>query len=570
MRSPTTADSFQSTLLPSAEAQETAQPPRLSSTTVAAAHSEDAKPAKGQALTFGLELEFNIAFTEQTLVSILDSHNINYSYIQKEHPDSGHSSLLMAEDYSKYCRSKYPSWGIAMPLDAKDLYTNAVLTSPAYGTVCKQTGQCQRVRSYVSEPPLLAHDLMQQRNLQVDVRAIIRNLGIDQSDILLPGSTGSGDYLLCRSADYSKWTLTNDHTLVGSLKPQLMQHLPSKVTASNVNDWDSHGIELISPVFRLDQKDQPIADLSSRLATLSSPSVDMVPSIWASLHVHIGFNAPQPCDPNFKTLQHLAYILLVHEDLITSLFPTHCSGLERIRSELVEPENPDDEMSYEDLQKIYAREEAAPDSASKDSESSAESGFTDASTAPTSASMDTQQNNSQKYAENEAQVLEAERTFTNHQNKLSNARFLASLLDVPYPAPSAAIAEAIFCTQSIPELVHLLQKPKDDKKPAGDVYRGYMYNFSNVLDFSPHGTGKPTVEFRQHECCIDAEKVGKWVRFVEGVVKKAEEMAAEHESHNNVFHIQEVEDFCRWISIDADDTRYWMERHGKFRKEQKI
>lgn len=573
MPSSNTTNLSQSAFLPSTEAEDPEQSPKQSST-ADAAHNDNATPTKGQAVTFGLELEFNIAFTEQTLVSMLERHNINYSYIQKGHPDSGHSILLTAEDYSKDCRSQYPSWGVAMPPDAEHLYTNATLTSPSYTTACKQTGQRQRVRGYVSEPLLLAQDLMKQHNLQVDVRAIIRNLGINQPDIPLPGITGSSDYFLCCFADYSKWTLTNDHTLIGSLKSQLMQHLPSKVAPSNVDDWDSHGIELVSPIFQLAQKDHAIADLSSRLATLCSPSADIVPSIWAGVHVHIGFHASRPGDLGLKSLQHLAYLLVLHEDLISSLFPSHCSGLESTISEPEEPEDRYAGMSEEEFEEACAREDAALGAVEgrSGSESSVESGFTNSSASfstTTSTNTDAPKTESEKDAENEAHVLAAEQTFTNHQNKLSNARYLCSLLGVPHPAPPAAIAEAVLSTQSIPELVRLLQRPKKVKEPEGNVYRGYMYNFSNILNFYLHGTDKPTVEFRQHECCIDAEKVWRWVRFVEGLVRKAEEMAAEHEPHNNVCHIQEVEAFCRWISLDADDTGYWIERYDNFRKKQK-
>lgn len=68
-----------------------------------------------------------------------------------------------------------------------------------------------------------------------------------------------------------------------------------------------------------------------------------------------------------------------------------------------------------------------------------------------------------------------------------------------------------------------------------------MYNFSNIAEFidmdtvpdperekgkgEGKGRGKPTVEFRQHECTIDAKAAGRWVRFIEGVVRKAETLA---------------------------------------------
>ncbi len=228
-------------------------------------------------------------------------------------------------------------------------------------------------------------------------------------------------------------------------------------------------------------------------------------------------------------------------------------------------------MSVEDFEEAWAREQTAPDDAAERSQSSAGSSFTHASasfsSSSTTISINTITENSvSEEAENEAQVLAAEKAFTNHQNKLSNACYLSSLLGLSYPTPASAMAEAIFSATSVPALVHLLQRPKNDKIPQGDVYRGYMYNFSNILNFYLHGAGKPAVEFRQHECCIDAEAVGRWVRFVERVVRKAEALAEKDEPINCMSSIQEVEDLCGWIGLDVDDIGYWVERRDRFGK----
>ena len=531
-------------------------------------------PRKGQAVTFGLELEFNIAFTEQAPVDTLDKHKIKYTHIQKEHLDSAHSSLLAAEDYSKTCRSRYPSWGIAMPLDAEDPYTNPLLTNATYNTAGKQSGQPLRVRSYISEPLLLAQQLMEANMLHADVRAIIRNLCATQPEIPLPGSESRSDYLLTSSADYSKWTLTNDHTLIGSLKSQLLSHLPSKITASNADNWDSYGIELVSPIFSLSNKADATEEISSYLSSLSSsPSTEIIPSTWAGLHIHIGFAATKPEDLNLKTLQCLAYILLVHENLISSLFSSHCSGFEPTVSEPEEPEDPYAGMSDEEFEEAWARDQAlmdAPETSSDDSP--VNSSFTDSSTCSfTTFDPDSQppQTEQQKDADNEQQVLLAEKNFTNHQNKLSNARYLASLLGAPHPAPPSAIAKAIFSATDITSLVHLLQRPKNEHRPDGDMYRGYMYNFSNILTFYQTGKGKPTVEFRQHECCIDAQVVERWVNFTEAIVKKAENLAANEDrnTHEEDFPKHNVEELCNWLSLAHEDKAYWTDRQRTLSKE---
>ena len=509
----------------------------------------------GQALTFGLELELNIAFTEQELVDSLKAYNVNYTGIQKTHSGTSHSDLLAAEDYSKSCRSQYPSWAVAMPMDDKDPYTNPMLTSSTHNTLSRETGQLVRHRGYISEPLLMAQRVMQRHDLNPEVKAVIRNLTANQPEMKLAGSQNESDCLLARSADYSNWTLTNDHTLIGNLKSQLLSELPTKIGTSNIDSWDSHGIELISPIFELSNKRASIEELSRHLSSLrSSKSIDILASTWAGLHVHIGFSATKPSDLDLKTLQNLAYILLTNEDLITSLFPSHCSGIQpETSSEPEEPEDPYAGLSEEEFEAAWARDQALLEEAEATSDSSADS-F--ASTTPTEQDLE---------ALNEAQVIKAEASFTNHQNKLSNARHLAGTLGKTHPVSADDVATAVFSTTTIEELVHLLQKPKVANKLEGDVYRGYMYNFSNLYDFVRTGKGKPTVEFRQHECCIDAENVGKWVNFTHATVKMAEQMSRTPEYMPSP---RTVDELTQWLGLDEEDRRYWAERHERFSKNQ--
>jgi Putative amidoligase enzyme len=98
---------------------------------------------------------------------------------------------------------------------------------------------------------------------------------------------------------------------------------------------------------------------------------------------------------------------------------------------------------------------------------------------------------------------------------------------------------------------------------------------------------KPTVEYRQHECYIDAESVGKWVYFVEGVVRKAEEIAAREEAVDGAvnggfaavgqarkytdmekFPMTDVRAFCAWIGLSEVEGRYWVERRERFEREK--
>ena len=96
--------------------------------------------------------------------------------------------------------------------------------------------------------------------------------------------------------------------------------------------------------------------------------------------------------------------------------------------------------------------------------------------------------------------------------------------------------------------------------------------------------GKPTVEFRQHECTIDAEVVGRWVGFLSQITKKAERMAAAEATaedvgdagrkgvdggmaHERIGRKESISDLCEWIGLGDEDRGYWVERGERFRAE---
>jgi Putative amidoligase enzyme len=523
--------------------------------------SDSTTPKIGYAVTFGLELEFNLSFTEPELLKTLDEFDIKYITIQKKHSEGAHGDLLAKNQYPHSCRSRYPSWAVVMPMDSREPFMNSLLTASMHNTTEEITKKLVRHRGYISEPLLMARTLMNVHDLDPNVRAVIRNFAQGLPEIRLPGSTSESDYLLCRSPDYTRWTLATDCSLIGSLKSQLISHLPCKINSTNRGNWDSHGIELISPIFQLSNKQAAINDLSAHLSALHSrETIDILPSTWAGLHIHIGFAASEPEEINLPTLQYLAYILLAHEDLITFLFPRHCSGLEQPpTTKPAEPVDPSAGMSDAEYEIWWEAEQARLDAQEANTASPT---FTETSTAGSSP-YDTETDEQR----NEQQVLTAERTFTNHQNKLSNARYLVSVLGAAHPLPPFGLADAMFSTTSVSDLVHLLQKPKNTSDPLGDVYRGYMYNFANILSFVETGKGKPTVEFRQHECCIDADDVAKWVDFIHAVVRKAEAAAMAGESYMDMLRWN-IEEFGEWIGLERADIDYWVERQIRFGKER--
>jgi hypothetical protein len=140
----------------------------------------------------------------------------------------------------------------------------------------------------------MAQDLLSTQNLPAEVRVVVRTSDQDQDIPLTNPISDQQNYLLSNSADYTKWKLTNDHTLNGNLKSQRQSKLPHKINATNIDNWDSHGIGLISPVFSLAKQQSALTTLNKYLSTLlvsSDSDISALTSIWAGIHVHLGFNA---------------------------------------------------------------------------------------------------------------------------------------------------------------------------------------------------------------------------------------------------------------------------------------
>jgi hypothetical protein len=79
---------------------------------------------------------------------------------------------------------------------------------------------------------------------------------------------------------------------------------------------------------------------------------------------------------------------------------------------------------------------------------------------------------------------------------------------------------------TITNLVCLLQHTDQN----GNTYRGYMYNFANLVNFVTDSdksweTPRSTVEFRQHGCGLDIDTFRHWVLFVRAIVGKPEDNA---------------------------------------------
>ncbi|KAA6409907.1 MAG: hypothetical protein FRX48_06520 [Lasallia pustulata] len=110
----------------------------------------------------------------------------------------------------------------------------------------------------------------------------------------------------------------DEATLLAKLRPRI----------GTVGHWDSHGIELVSPVFGFTPTVfDELSDLLTRLKGTDADDHGALITDNCGLHIHVGL-PPTPGTSNFQnprfdlpTLQHLAYLLVMYEPHISTLHP---------------------------------------------------------------------------------------------------------------------------------------------------------------------------------------------------------------------------------------------------------
>jgi hypothetical protein len=522
------------------------------------------------ATTFGIELECVFAFKEDLLKHVISKYNLGAGIIKTLTADE-HQQLVATEQIANGlpvpgydCRTRTPSW--ALHVSETDM-TCKTKQFKGMGFIRSDDGKVW-VRRYVMEPLLIAKNLLDNKVLDSNVVGWIEphpqhTDDVEAASITFPDEDGSGPSIMLRKAnvDYTKWTLTNDHTLVGALPSQLHGYLRDQgVSQDDLTNWDSYGMELISPVFNLDKKDEACAEVGRYVQALRGEDTFALESVWASAHVHVGFNFDHPKDMPMLLLQHLAYILVLHEDLISKCHPRSRCGIPIPQKEFEEPE-------IGDLEEV---EDFNPD----DYEPTA---------LPTEDELE---------QENEQAVLAFEATYTGvypgAENVSSNARHLRKTLETQ---SLVDMKDAIFKQgENIFGLVDVLQH-RDER---GHTYRGYMYNFANLVNLARNETSwkpiKPTVEFRQHACTTDPAVLKHWVTLLEAIVRKAEDNAstdvpedmveksyAEQEvskypastTEEAPWPYQDMKAFCtEFLGLNEQEGGYWQGRFNTFKDDR--
>ena len=489
------------------------------------------------ATTFGIEFECVLAFHESELRRVLEENAIEAA-IQKDLLREEHAALLGNRKQDSFRRSHFPSWALHVPAD--DL-TIDKLGMCSYG----------RLRPYFIEPLLIAQTALERGRCTTNVVGH----SSQRSPIIHSAPQGKLVVLRQKDIDYEQWTLTYDISVPGATSSELYRNLPHLINQRNRREWDSWGIELVSRKFEYAQKNDAFQEVSRYLSTLKgyrSGTCAAFDSVWAGTHVHIGINVQSPKEisqsKTMRVLQHLAYILVSNEDLLTQFHPLHRSG----------------GLSENQACKVLS---------------------------PTLR------------LEGETEELQAERTasaattaHSGYKDLGSNERVLASTAQYDKGAEKLAWSDMrnILFQENlrIQPLVDMLQ---DTKKGDSTPYRGYFVNWVNLINYRfsdmSNKPVKPTIEFRQHACSMDRNELRHWVDLLSAAMRVAEARAeqmtkfdsegavdpdstfAEREGSkyriNHEWHQSTVEELCgpELLDVDAADIEYWKGRYELYKRD---
>ncbi|MCJ1460050.1 hypothetical protein MMC28_010429 [Mycoblastus sanguinarius] len=433
-------------------------------------------------LTFGLEFECLLAFHE----SLLQGHTP-----VKDIPEEVRCQMCQSSQANIARAPKYMGWGLVTPTNYPEGIEEHHFQE-FFASHLEKFGY----RGYAGEILQLAQTI-------------------------LPPNVSIHDSFAKKYTDFSQWHLTHDRSLVGVDKSTLASQLASqKISVDSIEDWDSHGIELVTRA--LPYTPASMSEVNTYLSSLlssGSPNISEVKhtafaTTQCGFHIHVGLPTPPnhqvgTAPPTFTlpTLQHLAYILVMYESAMSQLHPEHRrAGSEvsftdlqtNLDNFLEEPTYDDDDDSWID------------DFISGTSDGSLPSGFDDSPVAPF------------KFANVRAKIF--------HPN------------------------------QTIPGLATLM----------GSSVKGRIVNWQYIA--RTNGAAR-TLEFRQHEGTLSAESVKWWVEFVVGLVRLAElngrKYGAEGYAGEGYPHVEwneglRPEDLFELMGMEDEGRKYFEGRMKSF------
>jgi hypothetical protein len=214
--------------------------------------------------TFGIEFETTIAFSEREIREVLQQYNIK-GVLYRDNEEDRDDLALLGHHPKTQGRKVYPSWILKVE-KSQISDTDRVVRERYY------SGQ-HLVRRLWIEPLLLAKQLLRNNSLDATVRGRIE--GLEPSEVTVKPDADrpiphgeSGDFLVTRKTDYSRWILTTDSSLVGFNKPNLVQKF-EHIEWANKDLFDSYGIELVTPILSFTDREKDYQLIQQYLETFA-------------------------------------------------------------------------------------------------------------------------------------------------------------------------------------------------------------------------------------------------------------------------------------------------------------
>ncbi|KAH6670543.1 hypothetical protein B0J14DRAFT_486004, partial [Halenospora varia] len=224
-------------------------------------------------VNYGIEMEMIFAFHENELSlekSEIVAKNLNYTQ-REQYPEFTRIPPIMLPNHT------YNSWGIKNQKEGK-------------------------IRRYETEPQTIMQRKINQKLPEIPTRI---------SDTIY-GSRKT----IKEMQEYKDWLITVDHSVCGVGSQNIPTRLPH-VTKKDSKNWDSYGIELVSPILNtgVPAHHQQLSQILNTVTGTKNDTYGAFITNQCGLHVHV--EAPK----NLVVIKELAVLLVILESEISRLHP---------------------------------------------------------------------------------------------------------------------------------------------------------------------------------------------------------------------------------------------------------
>jgi Putative amidoligase enzyme len=222
---------------------------------------------------FGVELEMVFAFHEDRLLPVLRGRGLTKEHIVKNLLDRDCAFIglkALPRFGNPQSRPSHRGWALRIESnDSNDWKERGTHPNEEY-----RAEYTTKYRTYWAEPLEIVRTILQEHQLNVDVELSAHPV----------------------DPTYNDWKVSNDCSLVPLSRDQKLVEFHDRISTDQADDWDTTGIEMVTPPMR---PDNPISfqEIDRYLKALQGNSESMygiATSKYAGLHAHIGFSETTP------------------------------------------------------------------------------------------------------------------------------------------------------------------------------------------------------------------------------------------------------------------------------------